>query len=475
MEFRFVTGEYHATAWDQAVNSGGSEWPPSPWRILRALLATWHTRCPDLTASQVHAVVLQLSQSPPSYLLPAARPSHTRHYLPGVDHQSGATGLTSMTLAPRLQVHPQDPVVVWWPLVEIGQQHREVLAKLVRQTPYLGRAESRCEAILLSHGESAALDPADIRWTRPDDHGGDLRVLTPTQNVTVDQLEVTPTGMRKARRLAPVGARWAPYRAGLTEVASEFVGAAPLRRPTAFRWVIDSAAPFHARHGILATTGLRGAVLGALGGATALSGDPQAWLVAGPHRGSEGGDHQHAHWLWWADDRQTIRELALWVPAGIPEKWLGSIASVRNLPTFQEPPKGYRGGAALHLQCLGDLAHVLPLASTVGKRWRSRTPMLADRHPKEKWSVEDFVRREVKRELLYRGFTDKPAPLVRVDVTADWTSPRVAAYRRYRWKESMAARRRGYLVEFELDRAIRGPVSLGALSHFGFGWFDPVT
>jgi hypothetical protein len=48
MGFEFPLGEYHATPWDRAVNSGDSEWPPSPWRIVRALLSVWHTRCPDL-------------------------------------------------------------------------------------------------------------------------------------------------------------------------------------------------------------------------------------------------------------------------------------------------------------------------------------------------------------------------------------------------------------------------------------------
>jgi CRISPR-associated protein Csb2 len=40
----FPAGRYHANPWDRAVNEGATEWPPSPWRILRALVATWHTR-----------------------------------------------------------------------------------------------------------------------------------------------------------------------------------------------------------------------------------------------------------------------------------------------------------------------------------------------------------------------------------------------------------------------------------------------
>ena len=52
LAFRFPLGRYHANPWDRAVNEGASEWPPSPWRILRALVATWHTRWPDLPAAE---------------------------------------------------------------------------------------------------------------------------------------------------------------------------------------------------------------------------------------------------------------------------------------------------------------------------------------------------------------------------------------------------------------------------------------
>ena len=51
LAIRFPLGRYHANPWDRAVNEGETEWPPSPWRLLRALVATWHTRWPDLPAS----------------------------------------------------------------------------------------------------------------------------------------------------------------------------------------------------------------------------------------------------------------------------------------------------------------------------------------------------------------------------------------------------------------------------------------
>jgi CRISPR-associated protein Csb2 len=43
-ELRFPGGRYHATPWGTHVNEGQIEWPPSPWRLARALLAVGFTR-----------------------------------------------------------------------------------------------------------------------------------------------------------------------------------------------------------------------------------------------------------------------------------------------------------------------------------------------------------------------------------------------------------------------------------------------
>lgn len=474
IEFRFVAGEYHATAWDQAVNGGDSEWPPSPWRILRALLSTWHTRCPDIPAEVIDHLVGVLTESPPSYLLPETRAGHTRHYLPGAGHLSSELGGTSLTLAPRLHVNPKDPLVVVWPQATIDPDDAAVLERLVTDIPYLGRAESRCEAKLLDDHVLRSHGPIDQRWTTPTP-GGSARVLAPQTGVTRAQLEVTPDQMRKAKCLVPSGAQWVDYRAGDTPEEPATTRATARTEPTTIRWALDSRAPFLARDGILATTGLRGAVLGVLGGDKALAADADGWIIAGPHHGTAAGPHKHAHWLWEADAQGQISQLILWVPRGVPTKWVGAIASVRRLPRFREAPKGYRSGAALHLQAIGDPTAVCPQLAVTARSWRTRTPMLTDRHPKPGRDPEPFVRRELEREFAFRAGDNRLAPTIRsVRVTRDWSTPELLAYRRYRWGESMAQRRRGFDVQVELDCEHAGPLSLGALSHFGFGSFEPI-
>ena len=59
---KFPLGRYHATPWDASVNEGRVEWPPSPWRILRALVSTFKTRLPHLPEDRVTPAVQQASR-----------------------------------------------------------------------------------------------------------------------------------------------------------------------------------------------------------------------------------------------------------------------------------------------------------------------------------------------------------------------------------------------------------------------------
>lgn len=474
VRFRFPLGEYHATPWDRAVNSGDSEWPPSPWRILRALLSTWHTRCPSLDAETVDHVVGKLAANLPAYLLPNVQPSHTRHYLPGVGHTEVSRD-TAYTLAPRLQLAPDVEIVVLWQEVELAPDERLVLAELVKCLPYLGRAESICDARFLDLDQ---IPTVDDRWTVPTEEGIDLRVLVPSPEVTRAQLEVTPDAMRKARRLVPEGAAWQGYRNGLASGMPRRADRVARAAPTAMRWALGGPVSIRGRNGVLATSGLRSSALWMLKH-LGLEDSEHAWMLAGKHTPAEvKGRHRHAHWLW-VSDGDKVTDLVLWVPApnGIPEEFVPALVGIRSLARLADPPRGYVP-APVHLQAMGRVRDVIPEAFGVSARWSSVTPMLADRHPKLTKSVEWFVRRELERELGFRDWTDEIPVVQSVNVTDSWAAPttsdgRVNDYRRYRLGETMAQRRRGFRVDVQLDRPIEGPVVLGALSHFGFGRFRP--
>src|SRR6266478_5034096 len=80
IEFSFPAGRYHATAWGRHVNEGVPEWPPSPYRLVRALYDAWKRKRPDWEHSRVERVLNAISASHPSYRLPPATVSDTRSF-----------------------------------------------------------------------------------------------------------------------------------------------------------------------------------------------------------------------------------------------------------------------------------------------------------------------------------------------------------------------------------------------------------
>ena len=167
----FPAGRYHATPWGRHVNEGVAEWPPSPWRLLRALVAVWKRTLPELSEDQVRQALEPLA-TPPAFHLPPHRVAHTRHYMPWEKKGPDDRTLVFDTFVSVARGH-DDPTstrdhasFIGWPDASLDGTQSDVLAKLVGQLTSLGRAESWVETELIA-------DPAShwdtINWNcQPD-------------------------------------------------------------------------------------------------------------------------------------------------------------------------------------------------------------------------------------------------------------------------------------------------------------------
>lgn len=151
MKASFPAGRYHATPWGRHVNEGVPEWPPSPWRLLRALVAIWKRTCPDLSVAQVQPVLEQLV-TPPLFHLPPHRVAHTRHYMPW--EKKGPDDRT-LVFDTFVSIDREAELVVGWPDVEFSPEQQAVLDRLLSHLTSLGRAESWV------HSESST---GDVDW-----------------------------------------------------------------------------------------------------------------------------------------------------------------------------------------------------------------------------------------------------------------------------------------------------------------------
>jgi CRISPR-associated protein Csb2 len=470
---RFPLGRYHATPWDRSANEGAVEWPPSPWRLLRALVATWYARWPDLPAPVLDGLLDALG-GPPAYRTPPVLPGHTRHYLPDLGHRKGETGSTDLTLDPYLWMVPRDAeLLVRWD-TDLAAEQREVLGKLLELVPYLGRAESVCEA-----GLRETDSVPDETWWRPMDGGaGDgetVRLLAPRQPVRRPVLELSTLDVRRQRRTMPPETEWVRYVRGREMETSAVL---PVRTPVTtvdavrFAVVPPSRAKFMATHGVLLADEVHRRVTRSLDGGRR--------EVLGYDRATT--DHRHAHWVPITDGAQrgaTVGSLLIWVPAGLTADEVAAIVSTRLRSL-----SGSRGGAEgyeikgfpevdLLLQAVGPVATVAPELCGPARKWRSLTPYLPVRHRKPKReTVDEFLATDLVTELRYRGLPT--ATVTRVSQDEDAPLDRWAReFRRYRASETMRKARPGLALTLDLDGEVDGPVMLGQLSHFGFGIFVP--
>lgn len=465
LAIRFPLGRYHANPWDRAVNEGATEWPPSPWRMLRALIATWHTRWPDLPATTMDGMVEALAD-PPVYRTPSAIAGHTRHYLPDLDHRRGEQGSTDLTLDSFLKISPADELLVQW-AADLDDGQREVLGKLAELLPYLGRSESACEARLVDSGP-----PPDGSWWRPS-NGGTVRLLAPTRPVSRVALEVTTTEMRKRRRTMPPGSTWVTYEAGRADPAAESVRHAEFERVEAIRFAVLGNVPLRATNGVLLADEAHREV-GRLLGKAGVDDDRRCEIL-----GTDGArtDHAHAHWIPLPDsgDRgASVKYFVVWMPQGL---WTDEVQAMLSLREVS----GRRGAheisglprVALRFQAAGPIQQVAPELCGTASRWRSMTPYLPVRHRKRE-TPDEFLTGDVGTELRYR---DKPsAAVTRIEAGAGLTDRWASEFRRRRVEERLARTpsRLGMGLQIEFREPVDGPLLLGQLSHFGFGIFEPV-
>jgi CRISPR-associated protein Csb2 len=454
------------------VNEGATEGPPSPWRLLRALVATWYTRWPDLPAPELDALLEALGD-PPSYRTPHAQPGHTRHYLPDLDHKKGEPGGTDLTLDPFLSVPRSEELLVRWD-VELPDEQRALLAKLVELVPYLGRAESICEARLLE-----SQPEPDETWWRPGAAGAQqTRLLAASRPVSRPALEMSTVEVRRSRRKLPLGSALITYSANDRRITKR----APkqeLASVEAIRFAVVNIdkAPLNSANGIL----LADEAHRIAGKKMAHIADERRRVLLGTDGALSG--HRHAHWIPVAEGDErgaSVKSLVVWVPGKLRASEVAALIELKSFSGKRGPKQGdgyeLRGFPEVQLlfQAAGSIEQAAPELSGPARRWRSLTPYLPVRHRK-RGSLTDYLAADIGTELSYREeLRDLPVPVVEPTEADGGLPDRWAReFRRYRLAERMDRSRPGLGLRLEFTEAIQGPLLLGQLSHFGYGIFIP--
>jgi CRISPR-associated protein Csb2 len=476
IRMRFLSGRLHATPWGHHVNEGVVEYPPSHFRLLRSLIAVRRRACRDqVTEEQLRNIVTAL-RTPPVFKLPPGTIAHTRHY----DQQNNGLKFFDTFV----QLGKENEILWGWPGGLIDQADREALSALLSALGSFGRAESWCEAELVSIEESQAL-AEDDKWinSRPLDQDRGLsnqktiRLLVADPTLTGEELvkvlEISTTTMRKAKQIVPPGTQSITY-----VIPDEIIGhpRQTVRRTkensrtySIARFTLSSnvlprvteALPFgeQVRRALIRNrvdTSHSEAILG-----KKVDGEP---LVG----------HLHAHYLPTDEDRDgRIDHITIVAPLGFDNSDLDAIGAMRTI--FR---RGNQSDIKLVLTGLGtveQIAELTPFQSS--RKWRSVTPFslprFANRGAGKMPRPKDLPEAQLCRELATREFPD-PVSIKRID----GYTPAGASL--IRWLEFHHTRFNGTeghgLAGFELefDEPVKGPISLGFACHFGLGLFMPI-
>ena len=474
IRFTFTANRYHATPWGRHVNEGVLEWPPSPWRMLRAIVATWRRTLPELPSERVEPILEALASEHPKFHLPSASTGHTRHYMP---YNEGTRERTTLVLDPFVAIQPKKSLFAVWPNVSLDSQRQSDLKRILRNMPYLGRAESWVEAcIATDHPKpnSCAVESGLL----PEGDWEVVRTLVPHRHIGLEDLEVETSELRGEGRIDPVGAHWYPY-VRKRDCFTSFRTKRPRRiargeGATVVRFALSGKVLPMAFDTLRWGDVARDAVMSHYGGRDNKSAKSPA-LSGKDGSGKPKEGHQHAFYLPTDENGDgRLDHLTIWVPEGLDEKEFEAVVSVRELK---------RGGGRDPIQLayqahgkLDDFIGVSRLFDT-SKRWRSLTPYVLTRHRKrDSDSPEEQIEREIAlrcpgRRLRCAKLKD---PRRRIEPMQQGRSDGFRPFDFFRYRQGGGSNAGGaFNFELEFEEPVPGPIALGFACHYGLGLFVP--
>jgi CRISPR-associated protein Csb2 len=523
---RFPGRRYHATPWGHHVNEGLVEWPPSPWRLLRALLSVGYTSALWKGAGPTPAarsLIEKLGSKLPRYILPSAVGAHTRHYMPVTRIEKGREQ-TTLVFDTWAQLDDGE-LTVAWPLTLDNDEH-VMFVELSRSLGYLGRSESWV---------SARVGPDDVPEERfncfPEDGDGlrrgyeQVTLLAPEpvetyaawrlerlsdaltalqcqgKKVTAKSRRETeraypsdllaclhmetqwlrahgwnqPPGSRRVFYWRPVGAlqapapryrpfirRSAPVEAMLLSLTSASGGKGLL--PSVTRTLPQGELLHRA---LVSQSTKTGRCLAALTGRDA----ERRPLRTG---------HSHAHVLPLdLDGDQHLDHVLIWASMMLDSDAQSAIRAIRR--TFS---KGGDSALRLAVSGAGPLESFRTLQGEAGARlrsylagrsgsrtWVSATPFVPPRFLKKKG--QNTLEGQIVGELTSRGL---PYP-TKLDIKRSQQDDAARRHRLFVRERRFGAAppvNVGFTISLEFAEPARGPICLGYASHFGLGLFRAV-
>lgn len=496
----FPLGRYHANPWRAfAFDDPHGEWPPSPWRLLRAVLA----RSFQLSRERENASDDELRQklvrafcgSKISFRLPTQswrgpslrqyQPSEFKKIPPAADKPGEKTYNTTKNKDNFWLVSAETDAVIW--ILEGENWTTELLAHLdacLTRMTYFGRAES---ITVIERMESDAND-INVNCELEDKRSQtSIPVLCPCADATLKQVACQTHDDAVANSTTPPGAVWKYAERPARESP---VGKSPKHKTLPPVQIVQFAIGGRVfpslRYWLRITEKFRGIALRQL--AQQLTGNSKAKFAElppetrakfslftgkGPTDTPLAG-HQHAAFFLLPDSQGKPSRLICWrdVPFTDEEQTALLVAA--------EVPLAWDFGNddwKLRLVPLPIETPLPPDKNIFGKSavWETITPFVPPLHvfgrngrPKAGCEIESQIKNILSDSQLPSASVDV---LSQPDTPAQW----VKIHRPHRSRaEQTNEDKRAFRIRLRFESPIQGPLFLGNSAHFGLGLFVPV-
>ena len=462
LEFKFITGRYHATQWGKNVNEGIIDWPPSPWRILRAIISTWklYTKFED---EKVVPILNKMCKSKVTFHIPNAVQSHTRHYMPYANNR------TEKIIDSFIMMEKDQSVYAIWSMLNLDSSEESVLNTLIKKIRYIGRAESWCQVNL--HKQKITPNCIPLNDAIYENNLEIIDVMLPTNDATLSDLCIEASRTYKEQMSRPKGSRIIQYLRPhdcLTKIESN---SARDSNVEVVRYMVVGNVPPDITQTITIGDSIKRSVMSIYG---RQNNNEVTYTLSGKDKNREKlKGNNHASYIPTDENSDgKLDHVTIITKNRFTEQELSALSQLKTVRYGQSTINLVYEASGL----VSDF-HKVPILQT-SKRWASVTPFVLNRHMKLRGVsgnkvVVDGPVDQLKREIRKKFGGDIQIKNITIcDSKSSLTSNRKPIQFK-RWRKDKLPGFGAYNVKIEFETEIQGPLLFGHGAHYGLGMFIP--
>lgn len=466
LSFRFLAGRYHATQWGRNVNEGIIDWPPSPWRILRAIIAVWKKTSHDIEHDRVWPILESIMGEKVSFYVPKTTQSHTRHYMPFYKKGAKPTKIIDSFIV----IDPQEPLVAIWDNVTLDKDQEKILDNIINKISYFGRAESWCEVCRIENPPKPNCMELKNDVSMKDKSV--IQVLTPKNNTSFEELCIATADLHEKNITNLPGSQFVSY-ALPNDIISNSSENAKTFKPSinVIRYAIAGNVRPKITESLFVGDSLKRVTMSIYGKQNQ---GESSEIFSGKRNDGEylRGNHKHAFFLPTDEDGDKILDhITVYAKNQFDQKEMMALSCMRNIYG--------QNGFSLVFERRGNLNdfNKVPILQE-SKKWRSATPFVPNRHIKARGKkgekhIVDRPEDQIKLEISKR-FDDKfRIEKIQLRGIDSVMKCGLKPIQFKRWRKNKLSGFGAYDVSIEFNENVQGPLSFGHGAHFGLGMFVP--